>query len=280
LLIGIQDKRLLVTETEFAKVLAVMERQGNSLSPVLRDAWDGGVLSTMTKTSPLKATGAHISIIGHITEYELQTRVTQTDAANGLVNRFMFFCVKRSKLLPFGGEDLDEDAFRSLVDQISRAIEFAKSVGQVRMTAAAREIWASEYEKLTADQAGLLGAVIARSEAQVVRLALLYALLDHRDVIDAVHLQAAQAVWDYSEASAVRIFGDALGDPVADEILRALQQANDGLTRTAIRRLFGGHQSSDRISVALGSLLKNGRARPESNKTGGRPVETWFAVRG
>ena len=120
--------------------------------------------------------------------------------------------------------------------------------------------------------------VTARAEAQTVRLALLYALLDGKGEIDAPHLQAALAVWEYCEASAAHIFGNALGDPVADEILRALQQAcNDGMTRTAISNLFGRHKSGDRLGAALALLTTRGRARMEMKESGGRPVETWFA---
>ena len=45
------DKRLLVVEPEFANVLKQTERQGNTLSVVLRQAWDGKSLGTMTKNS-------------------------------------------------------------------------------------------------------------------------------------------------------------------------------------------------------------------------------------
>jgi len=44
---GIDDKRLLVAESEFANVLKVMTREGNTLSPVLRGAWDSGDLRSM-----------------------------------------------------------------------------------------------------------------------------------------------------------------------------------------------------------------------------------------
>ena len=71
---GVSDKRLMVTEPEFAGALTVMERHGNTLSPVIRNAWDGLRLQTLTKNSPLKADGTHISIVGHITETELQAR--------------------------------------------------------------------------------------------------------------------------------------------------------------------------------------------------------------
>lgn len=42
---GVQDKRLVVVEEEFASALRVMERPGNALSPILRQAWDGLTLS-------------------------------------------------------------------------------------------------------------------------------------------------------------------------------------------------------------------------------------------
>ncbi|MFH1738228.1 MAG: hypothetical protein ABIH23_04420, partial [bacterium] len=69
---GIEDKRLLVVEQEFAQVLKVLQREGNTLSPTIRCAWDTGNLRTLTKTDPIIATGAHISIISHITCDELK----------------------------------------------------------------------------------------------------------------------------------------------------------------------------------------------------------------
>jgi hypothetical protein len=104
--------------------------------------------------------------------------------------------------------------------------------------------------------------------------------MDRGVVIDVAHLEAALALWEYSEASAIRIFGDSLGDPVADDVLAALRQAGTaGMTRTSIRDLFGRNQGSDRIGIALAKLASKGLAIMENRRTGGRPVETWFATR-
>jgi hypothetical protein len=100
---GVQDKRLFAVEPEFAGLLQVMERQGNTISRVVRDAWDRGNLAAMTKNSPAKATGAHVSILGHITVDELRRSLTTTECANGFANRFIYICAKRGRLLPFGG---------------------------------------------------------------------------------------------------------------------------------------------------------------------------------
>jgi hypothetical protein len=275
---GIADKRLMITEAEFGNALAVMERPGNTLSPTIRQAWDGRTLSAITKNSPLKATGPHISIIGHITEDELRARITRTEMANGFANRFLFVCVRRSKRLPHGGTLADAE-LATLRHHVREAVEFAKTVGRVTMTAPACRLWEAVYPVLSADQPGLLGAITARGEAQTIRLALIYALLDHKDQIDEAHLKAALAVWEYCEASAARVFGSALGDPVADEIQQALRQAGSaGMTRTAIRDLFGRNRSGDRIGTALALLMSKGRARTEMTVTTGRPAETWFAV--
>ena len=275
---GVSDKRLLVTEAEFAGTLSVMERSGNNLSPNIRNAWDGLTLQTLTKT-PLKATGAHVSIIGHITQDELRVRLRRTDMANGFANRFLFALVKRSKRLPYGGH-VDEAALASLSERFRQAVEFAKPVGRVIMTDATAKAWALAYEELSADRPGLLGAVTARAEAQVIRLSLIYSLLDGKGEIDTAHLDAAMAVWAYCDQSAHLIFGDSLGDPAADDILDALRRRPAGMTRTDISNLFARHRTSDQIGAALAMLLKLGRARFQELQTSGRPVETWFAVGG
>jgi Protein of unknown function (DUF3987) len=277
---GIIDKRLLIVEPEFAAVLGVADRPGNTISMQVRRAWDGEKLATLTKNSSLCATGAHISIIGHITEDELRSRITRTDLANGFANRFLFALVRRSKELPFGG-DLTDSEILHLGERLMGIVEKGKIAGRLTMTDAAKAIWARIYGALSAGQAGLLGAVTARAEAQTIRLALIYALLDGAAEIDEPHLRAALAVWEYCETSAAYIFGNSLGDPLADEIDQALKrQYPEGMTRTAIRDLFGRHQSSGRLGVALTLLLTKSRVRVETAATGGRPVETWFAKGG
>ena len=177
---GVPDKRLLVIEPEFAQILRVVARHGNTLSSTTRTAWDTGTLATLTKNDPVTATDAHIAIIGHITIDELRAELTQTDTANGFANRFLFLCVKRSKCLPFGGADLPESMLGDFAQRLERAASSARRVGRVVMTQPAREIWERVYPQLSEGMLGLFGAATARAEAQVVRLAMLYALLDRR----------------------------------------------------------------------------------------------------
>jgi hypothetical protein len=275
---GVPDKRLLVFEGEFASTLRVLGRDGNTLGAVLRLAWDKGDLRTLTKNTPAKATGAHISIVGHITRHELLRYLDDTEAGNGFANRFLWLCVRRSKVLPEGGS-LDPEALIPIAQRVREAIEFARQTGEMRRDDEARTIWRKVYSDLSEGRPGLLGAILARAEAQVMRLALIYGLLDRSRAIGAPHLRAALAVWEYSEASTQYIFGDRLGDPVADAILNALRAQSDGLSRTEISAIFGRHTRSGRIDAALGSLLAAGRVQKIAERTEGRSVEKWRAAR-
>ena len=57
---GITDKRLLVIESEFASTLRAMSREGTTLSPIIRQAWDTGDLRTMTKNCPASHWSAYL----------------------------------------------------------------------------------------------------------------------------------------------------------------------------------------------------------------------------
>jgi hypothetical protein len=273
---GELDKRLMVLEGELAGPLKMMSREGNTLSAVLRQAWDGDRLRTLTKNSPMKATGAHISVIGHVTKEELLRHLSETQQANGFANRFLWLVVKRSKELPFGGRWHEVDK-APLVERLRSALMFGERVGEIAWGESAKEAWRGVYGPLSEGKLGLFGAVVERAEAQVVRLASLYAVMDESSRIELEHLEAALALWGYAEESARYIFGDATGDPVADAIVEALRVAGKGgMTRTEIRDLFKRHKSADRINQALGLLLKAGRVRREFEDTGGRPIERWF----
>ena len=229
---GVSDKRLLVFEPEFSRVLRVCARPTNTLSALIRQSWDTGNLRTLTKTNPAVATGAHVSIIAHITGDELRRELSETDMANGFANRFLFVCAKRSKLLPDGGHP-DPKLMAELAVRLRAAIDHALRQSEIKRDAEGQAVWRAAYAKLSGGRPGLLGAITSRAEAQVVRLSLLFALLDCSATIRAEHVTAALAVWRYCEASARFIFGDALGDPTADVILGALR-SSDGMSRDEI----------------------------------------------
>lgn len=274
---GVEDKRLLVIEPEFASVLKATSRDISTLSPTLRSAWDGRPLALLTRTAPARATDAHISIIGHITAHELRHHTTRVELANGFINRFVLASVRRVRLLPEGGNP-DPLNGSGLARYLATVLKHAQSAGQLTLDDAARELWWHTYPQLTQPGEGLADQVCARAEAHTIRLALLYALLDGQRRISPQHLQAALALWDYAARSAAWALGQATGDPLAEQLHAALTRHPNGLTRTQLSDLLKRHQPSSKIQQALNALASTGRASRTTILTAGRPAELWTAT--
>jgi hypothetical protein len=274
---GVADKRLMVIQEEFGAVLRMFERDGNILSNIIRLGWDGESLETMTK-NPLKATNPHISIIGHISKEELLRHMHTTESVNGFGNRYLWVWVERSKLLPHGGSAPDEE-LNPLRQRLEKAVVFGSTAGAIEWDAEASSLWEAEYKRLSSPPPGLIGCMTARAAPIVLRLSLVYALLDCSSEIRVPHLRAALEVWRYCEESTKFIFGDRLGDPTADSILIELRAAGSmGLTRTEINGTLHKNKPAVEIERALTALEEARLAKCQSQPTGGRPAERWFAV--
>src|SRR4029077_5746700 len=159
---GITDKRLCVQEGEFANVLKVMAREGNTLSPVLRSAWDSGHLRSLTKNCPAKSTDAHISVIWHITRTELRRLLTEAESANGFANRFLWLAVRRSKCLPEGG-NMESVNFSDLHKRLAEALKFGSEDHLLFRDGPARNLWQRIYPQLSRGGKGVFGAVTSRA---------------------------------------------------------------------------------------------------------------------
>ena len=167
----------------------------------------------------------------------------------------------------------------ALAERFKESLAFAKNTGQLKRDPEAAALWRQVYPDLSEGCPGLLGAVISRAEPQVTRLACVYAVLDLSATIGKEHLQAALALWKYSEDSARFVFGDRLGDPVADKIHQELQATPQGMTLSEIHDLFGRHAKAGEILSALTSLSELGLAHCRPEPTGGRSAERWYSSR-
>lgn len=267
---------LLVVEPEFASVLKAAGRDVSSLSPVLRSAWDGRPLALLTRNAPARAAAPHISVVGHITAQELRHHVSALEVANGLLNRFCFVACRRARLLPDGG-DPDPTGGTDMAERLGAHLRAAGRLGHVRFTSAARAAWWDAYVGLSESRVGMAGGLLARSEAHVLRLSLIYALVDGAASIGVEHLGAALALWEYCQDAVEFFFSDATGDPLAEAIGAALCGAPQGMTRTEIRDLLGRNRPGAAIDEALAVLAAAGRARAERVMTAGRPAQRWLA---
>jgi len=76
------------------------------------------------------------------------------------------------------------------------------------------------------------------------------------------------------------IFGDPSGDPVADEILRAVTENPAGVSKTDLLHLFKRNVKAARIEHALAELERAGRIRSKvvsaAGGRGGRNTTLWL----
>jgi hypothetical protein len=274
---GVSDKRLWIIESEFGSVLKVLKRDGNTLSAVLRNAWDRGELSVLTRREPLRASNVHASILGHITQDELRRYLDATDVFNGFANRFLWACVRRSKLLP----NASAPTLDALRQRLAGITQQAKTIGEMRRSPSADALWRDVYSSLVSEKRGLWDAATSRAEAQTLRLSMLYALLDGSSTIDEPHLRAALAVWRYCDESARLIFtpADDGGTETALEAkIRRVVRQRPGIMRTELRDAISHKLKAAELERALTWLSGRGEIERRPSVENGRTCERLFPV--
>lgn len=269
---GVDDKRLLDVETEFGNVLATKGRSGSILSGVMRQAWDSDTLFN-TKVRPVRATGAHVVIVGHITAEELLRDSGKTDVSNGFLNRFLFVYSEQARSLPMP-EPPPDAVLARLARALSATVREATGRGRVTLSPAGVAAWERLYPHLDADDEGAVGALLARVKPYLLRVALVYALLDRAAHIEPVHLRAAAAVLDYHTATVRRIYGTRAGQTLADRILDAVDDAGGEATRTELHKALNRHATAEAIDGALVKLERLGAIERGRRAGKGRTAET------
>lgn len=257
---GVKDKRLLALQTEFVTVLNLSKGDSNTISQVLRNAWDGGNLTTLIKNNRDIATNPHISIVGHITPYELKNSISKSDLSNGFANRFIWAYVEMTQVLPFS-KSLKDSEFLPIVKKVQEVISWVENLTkfQIVWDEDAKDTWESAYSDLVKDFDGVLGTVTSRAAPQVIRLAILNAIMDRSIKIKKQHLESALVLWKYSLKSADFIFGNKMDGKVQNTILVNLEINAEGLTKTKIHKLFNNHSSKSVIDSTLSYLLQIGK---------------------
>lgn len=254
-IVGVEDKRLLIREGEFSSVLSVCKRQGNLLSEILRNAWDGRRLENKVKTSPQTATDPHVSAICDITLHEVREKLCNSEQYNGFANRFLWLFVERTKLKALGGAHIN---WKPEIERMKLAVEHAQKMRRMYLNEAARKIWRSEYVKLQdADLDDVVQSMTGRIEAQIMRLALIYALLDLQAEISSAHLKAAMALCEYATRSVTYIFAQVLSTNQR-KILDYLV-GKDALMCHFREEVFKRNLSVEVIQRELSDLVDKGR---------------------
>lgn len=278
---GVDDKRMFVIEEEFANVFKKSATQGNTLSMTIRTLWDAGpkdVVAPIIKNNPEQSTGPHVCMTAHITPDELRRSLSGTaDIKNGFANRYIFGCSRRAKIVPLP-KPMDAKELDRIAKNFAGAIEAARDIAEsLTFDDQAEALWVEKYAKLSEPLPGVIGDVTTRAEAQVLRLAQIYALTDHSKTIRKPHLIAALAVWDYCAASAAYIFGveKPSDNGLAKEVVEYIRSNSNECSQTALSTRFRGKPAE--LKAALEELDRQSRIKGRRGQTGraGRPTIIW-----
>jgi hypothetical protein len=274
---ALPDKRLFVVEGEFSRLLNTKGRQGNVLSDTIRTMWDGKPLHRRLASGAQTARDYVVSIVADITGAELGVLFSEVDVLSGLGNRFLWVRVRRNGTLPDGG-NLKPSDFDVIAKKVNEASIAAAGVETMSRDVAAEERWSDWYiANSHQEKHGLYDAITGRDEAQVLRLSMIYALLEGTSTIERRHIDAAIAVWDYCDESARGLFGNRTGNKDVDKLAEMLHTVGTtGLDGRALNKVFFGN--SVRAARARDEAIRLGIAVEETDKTGrGRPRKILYA---
>ncbi len=276
----------LCLETEFGGTIGIMGRQNNSLCSVLKQAWDGPYLDVTTKNFSISCNDAHLSMIGHITYEDLADKLNATDIANGFANRFLWCHAYVSKELPDGGDFFSvKQALGLWTSKISDALNFAQNNTDLTIRYArdddAKKLWKTMYHDLITLRSGRYGMATVRRAPMVMRLAVIFAVLDRDYYVRVHHLKAALAVWAYCDRTAAHIWGCPKLEGNLEKLLAFIANANGGVTRTDInRKLFKGRLKPLELDRLLAQAQATNQIVYRLVKTGGAPRHEWVQREG
>lgn len=267
----------LVIETEYSVTMRRSAREGNTLSGVLRQAWEGDDLATLTKAA-LHATAPHIAIVAHITPGEFRFCVKGSDMAGGTYNRFLPVYSERAQAIP-DGEGATDDLIVSHARELSDLVIQARELGRVPMTETAREYWNDVvYHALSGpDHAdGTVAQFTARATPYARRAAMLYALGDGATAVDLGHLEAAYALVNYARDTAEHVLGGKGTDPNIAKLTAALRTAGPtGMTRMKVNHLFSRNLKAAQLDDLLNEVEANHGVTRSHRSGAGRPTTVW-----
>ncbi|MEV7093765.1 DUF3987 domain-containing protein [Amycolatopsis sp. NPDC051045] len=273
-----EDLRLLALEPEWGGVMAKMRREGNSLSAILRQAWEGGDLSTLTVNARI-APQSHVAILAHITPEEFRSKLSDADMAGGTYNRFLPLAVAWSTALP-DTTGADPGLVCSLAADLADRLATGAALGALELADDARELWRDLYlEFNTGDHHAKVAQFVSRALPYTKRVAGIHAALDGTPVIQPGHLTAAAALIRYAIDTACTLFTSTAAPAKLAAWIADAGEA--GRTRKDITTgFYGGNTDRADIDAVLTQLIDAGTItrssrRPDSGK--GRSIEVYTA---
>jgi len=283
---GITDKRCFVLFEEMDNLFTAIGRQGSTLEKLWNMAYDGRSLENNARDRE-KATNPHISCVCQITDDSFRDAVGTVSRgrgrSNGFFNRFITVRAIKERSLPRGGKMPDVG---DLIQEIQSALVALGSVDSdspkiIQWHPSTHKEWDAFDAAMDGEHAFLsgLGGLAARLKPNVMRIAMLFAVIDRDEFIRPDHLRAAKAFclhciddsrgfFDRSRPSSAK--------PSLDDRLLTIA-ATGPCTLTDFHKRLGrkGYETKE-LRDSLARLVKGGELLTEDSESDhGRTVTRW-----
>jgi hypothetical protein len=271
---GIADKRLCIREDELSGLFKLAARSEDKTDELIRNGWDGKKLSNLVagktevgESNSLVCREPMLSIVGYTTPSLAKTTLVTGADTSGFGNRFLWCHIRRLKLVPLGGPDIEwgyekitfKSQEMSVPEYFFQMLAQAKKDRLIPLAKNARKFWENLYYKLEKNKRGFVARMTSRGAGHIRRLATILCLIDCEDAVQIKHLEAAKAIWDYCVESARYIFVGVT--PEQMQIMRLAKNKQD-ITRTDVHNLFSRKKTGDWINAQLAGLVAGGYLVP------------------
>lgn len=280
------QKQLLISLNEATTIFKVGKRQSTSnLRETLNDFYDfHSRINNPTKRGSIFAQDPCLSIVSATTYGALRECFKEAEVTSGFLNRWCFFISNQVKHVAIPTAP-NPEAMESLKKTTSEMCSFAESVkkeqsGKMRMDEEASRKWEAIYHKYR-DAEGTLddlqGDMVKRIHVFAIKYAMLYAIMDHRYIINIEDISKGDLIADYLWKSALFVLrkltnGETKFTRLENRILEFLKKnRGNQMSFGYIRRELGSYYSRREIFSALEILVKSS----EVDKT---PDQRWGIV--
>lgn len=228
----------LVYGEEYAGLMTARQREGSTLDPKMREAFDGGPLSNRrsnpTDTKSVSGNTYWVAALVGITPNELRNRQEAGAMQSGSANRWLYLPVTRREVSPSNAEARFSPENAAAMGKARREALEGWRTRVVEAAGVTRTL--GEYDDwLRKNSSGLALDLTRRFSAIAYRIALVHALADRSREISPAHLRRAIGLTEYARQGIRWVFGDTVGSPDADLLSRHLADSGR-LTKTAITR--------------------------------------------
>lgn len=232
---GVENKNAIFYEEEFSRVLKSSKRDTNNITEVIREAYDSGNLSVLTRNNPLTATNTNVSIIAQSTIEEFKNTLKGVDCDNGFYNRFVFCKASRAHVIPHTLSPIEIEGYSEFKTKMLKVKSFIELTSDLEMTYSkdAMVLWEKYYLE-TAYSDDKNGNLKGRSEDQLQKIAIIYAISECSKIIETRHLLASKTILDYCHQTIDHVFsGNKSEDHINNKVLRYLR-LNSNVSRSKI----------------------------------------------